>query len=83
MLSLIQNGMKEEAKMNKKTSQEKVVSRNWLILLGVMGILGLILIAFGVFAIFEISTLLGLILIALGILTYVAFVLIERKLELL
>ena len=70
-------------KMSKKTSQEKVVSRNGLILLGVMGIIGIILVAFGIFAIFEISTLIGLILIALGVLTYVAFVLVERKLKIL
>jgi uncharacterized membrane protein HdeD (DUF308 family) len=83
MPSLIQNGAKEESKMNKKMSEEKVVGGNWLILLGIVGILGLILIAFGVFTIFEISTILGFILIAIGVLTYVVFVLIEKKLKLL
>jgi len=69
--------------MTKQESQEKVVSRKRLILLGIMGILGLILFASGVFAIFERSTLLGAILLVLGILVYFIFILIERKLKLL
>jgi len=58
--------------MTKQTSQKQVVSRK-----------GLILLAFGVYSIFEISILLGLILLVLGFFTYVIFVLIERKLKLL
>jgi uncharacterized membrane protein HdeD (DUF308 family) len=69
--------------MTKQTSQKKVVSRKGLILLGIMGIIGLILLAFGVYSIFEISILLGVILLVLGFFTYVIFILIERKLKLL
>jgi hypothetical protein len=69
--------------MNKKASQEKVVSRRGLMLLGIMGIGGLILLAFGVFSIFEISRLLGVISLVLGVFIYLVFILIERKLKLL
>ena len=48
-----------------------------------MGIIGLILLAFGVFSIFEISILLGLISLALGFVIYLVFILIERKFKLL
>ena len=58
--------------MTKQTSQKKVVSRK-----------GLILLAFGVFSIFEISVLLGLISLVLGFFIYFIFILIERKLKLL
>jgi len=54
-----------------------------LTLLGIMGIAGLVLLAFGVYSIFEISKPLGLTLVILGILDYVTFVLIEKKLKLL
>jgi predicted membrane channel-forming protein YqfA (hemolysin III family) len=69
--------------MTKQTSQKKVVSRKGLILLGIMGIIGLILLAFGLFLIFEVSLLLGLILLVLGFFIYVIFILVERKLKLL
>jgi hypothetical protein len=57
--------------MAKQVSQKKVVSRK-----------GLILIVFGVFSMFEISTLLGLISLVLGLFIYFIFILIERKLKL-
>jgi FtsH-binding integral membrane protein len=69
--------------MTKKRSNPKEASSGGLILLGIMGITGLILIVFGIIAIFEISPRLGLILVVLGILTYVAFVLIEKKFKIL
>ncbi len=69
--------------MTKQANQKKAVSEKVLTLLGIMGITGLILLAFGVYSIFEISKPLGLTLVILGILVYVAFVLIERKLKLL
>ena len=69
--------------MTKQTSQKEAVSEKVLILLGIMGIAGLILLAFGVYSIFEISKPLGLTLVILGVLVYVAFVLIEKKLKLL
>jgi len=69
--------------MTKQKSQEKVVSRKGLILLGIMGIIGLILLALGVVAIFEKSILFGVISLVLGFLVYIIFILIERKLRLL
>ena len=69
--------------MPKQKSQEKVVSRKGLILLGIMGIVGLILLAFGALAIFERSTRLGVILLVLGFFVYFIFILIERKSKLL
>jgi len=69
--------------MTKQAGQKKAVSEKLLTLLGVMGITGLILLAFGVYSIFEISKPLGLTLVVLGILVYVAFVLVEKKLKLL
>lgn len=69
--------------MTKQTSQKKVVGRKGLILLGIMGIIGLILLALGVFLIYERSILLGVISLVVGILIYVIFIFIERKLKLL
>ena len=69
--------------MTKQTSQKKVVSEKVLTLLGIMGIVGLILLAFGVYSIFEISKPLGITLVILGILVYIAFVIIEKKLKLI
>jgi hypothetical protein len=69
--------------MTKRKSQKKVVSTKGLILLGIMGIIGLILIAFGVFLIFERSILPAVISLVLGFFTYLIFILIERKLKLL
>jgi predicted membrane channel-forming protein YqfA (hemolysin III family) len=69
--------------MTKRTSEKKVASTRGLILLGIMGIIGLILLAFGVFLIFERSTLPGVISLVLGVFIYFVFILIERKLRLL
>ena len=69
--------------MAKQTSQKRSVSRNRLILLGFIGIVGLFLLAFGVFSIFEISKPLGLISLILGFVVYFIFIFIERKLKLL
>ena len=69
--------------MSKKTNQKPEVSGKVLTLLGIMGIIGLILLAFGVYAIFEISRPLGLTLVVLGVVVYIAFYLIEKKLKLL
>ena len=69
--------------MRKQKSQEKVASGKVMTLLGIIGILGLVMLAFGVYAIFEISLALGIALFVLGVLTYIAFVLIEKRLKLL
>ncbi len=68
--------------MTKQASQNKV-SGKVMTLLGIMGIAGLILLAFGMYSIFEISKPIGLTFVILGILVYVAFVLIEKKLKLI
>jgi Zn-dependent protease with chaperone function len=75
--------LREELKMTKQKSQEKVVSRKGLILLGIMGIVGLILLAIGVVAILERAILLGVISLVLGFFVYFIFIFIERKLKLL
>jgi len=69
--------------MIKHPNQKKDVSGKVQALLGIMGIAGLILIIFGVFALFEVSTLVGSISLSLGVLDYIVFVLIEKKLKIL
>ena len=69
--------------MTKRKSQKEVESTKRLILLGIMGIIGLILLALGVILLVERYILPGLISLVLGVLTYVIFILIERKLKLL
>ena len=69
--------------MAKRTSKKEVESPKGLILLGIMGIIGLILLALGVFLLVERYILPGVISLVLGVLTYVIFILIERKLKLL
>ena len=75
--------IKMSRKMKKQTDQKKAVSGKVITLLGVMGIVGLILLAFGVYSFFEISKLLGLTLVVIGILVYIEFVIIEKKLKLI
>lgn len=75
--------VEEGKKMSKQASRKKVVSGKVMTLLGIMGITGLILLALGVFAIFEISKPIGIILLVIGVLDYVIFVLIEKKLKIL
>jgi len=69
--------------MTKQPSQKKAVSEKVLILLAIMGIAGLIILAFGIYSILEISKLTGIILLALGVLVYILFILIEKKLKLI
>ena len=69
--------------MAKRTSKKEVESTKGFILLGIMGIIGLILLALGVFLLVERYILPGVISLVLGVLTYVIFILIERKLKLL
>ena len=79
---------REDLKMTKKTSPKKIVQKKEvggaaITVLAVMGIVGLILLAVGVYAIFEISLFVGVTLLVLGFLTYIIFVVIEKKLKLL
>jgi hypothetical protein len=69
--------------MTKRKSQEEVEGTKGLILLGIMGIIGLILLALGVILLVERYILPGVISLVLGVLTYVIFILIEKKLKLL
>ena len=66
-----------------RTSREKGVRTEGLILLGILGLIGLGLVVSGLFSILEVSKLLGLILLVLGVATYIMFIFIERKLKLL
>jgi amino acid transporter len=75
--------LREELEMSEHPNQKKVASKNGLILLGIMGIIGLIFLALGVFEIVERALILGVILLILGFVTYFIFILIERKLKLL
>lgn len=67
----------------KKTVQKKEVSGAAITVLAVMGIVGLILLAVGVYSIFEVSLFVGVTLLVLGFLTYIIFIIIEKKLKLL
>ena len=69
--------------MAKKPSQEEGVGGAGITVLAVMGILGLVLFGVGIYAIFFVSLLVGVILLVLGVLTYVLFVIIQKKLKLL
>jgi len=69
--------------LTRRTSQKEVESTRGLVLLGIMGIIGLILLALGIFLIVERYIVPGVISLVLGVVTYVIFILIERKLKLL
>jgi hypothetical protein len=75
--------VQRRAKMSKKASKEENVGGAGITALALMGILGLVLLGLGVYAIFFVSTLLGVILLVLGVLTYILFVIIEKRLKLL
>ena len=69
--------------MTNKTSRKKEVDGKAITFLAIMGIVGLILLAVGVYSIFELSILVGVTLLVLGFITYIVFVIIEKKLKLL
>ena len=69
--------------MTNKTSRKKEVDGKAITFLAIMGIVGLILLAVGVYSIFELSILVGVTLLVLGLITYIVFVIIEKKLKLL
>jgi uncharacterized membrane protein HdeD (DUF308 family) len=68
--------------MTKKPSRKKEVDGKAITFLAIMGIVGLILLAVGVYSIFELSILVGVTLLVLGFITYIVFVIIEKKLKL-
>jgi uncharacterized membrane protein HdeD (DUF308 family) len=67
----------------KKNPQKKEVGGGTITFLAIMGIVGLILLVVGVYSIFEVSLLVGVTLLVLGLLTYVLFIIIEKKLKLI
>jgi uncharacterized membrane protein HdeD (DUF308 family) len=67
----------------RKVPEKEPVSPKIITILGVLGILGLILIVAGIYALFALSTVLGVSLIFIGILTYVIFVVVEKRLKLI
>jgi hypothetical protein len=75
--------VQRRAKMSKKASEEETIGRAGITVLAVMGILGLVLFGLGVYTIFFVSVFVGVILLVLGVLTYVLFVIIQKRLKLL
>ena len=69
--------------MSQAKKQENSVSGKSMTFLAILGILGLIFIISGIYAVFAVSLTLGLTLIIVGIITYVLFVVIEKRLKLL
>ena len=69
--------------MPKAKNQKNPVSEKSMALLGIVGILGLIFIISGIYAIIAISLFLGATLIVIGVITYVLFVVVEKRLKLL
>ncbi len=66
-----------------KIPEKEPVSPKVMTILGIMGILGLILIVAGIYSIFAISTAIGVTLIVIGLLTYVGFIIVEKRLKML
>jgi uncharacterized membrane protein HdeD (DUF308 family) len=69
--------------MPKAKNQKNPVSEKSMALLGIVCILGLIFIISGIYAIIAISLFLGVTLIVIGVITYVLFVVVEKRLKLL
>jgi predicted membrane channel-forming protein YqfA (hemolysin III family) len=67
----------------KEEEPEEEVDKASLNFLAIMGILGLILIVAGIAAVFLVSAFIGISLILLGILVYVIFYLMEKRLKVL
>lgn len=65
----------------KEEPEEEEVDKTSLNFLAILGILGLILIIAGIAAIFLVSAFIGVALILLGILVYVIFYLMEKRLK--
>jgi hypothetical protein len=74
--------LKQKAKELKKNQKDPISGKN-MTLLGIMGILGLIFIVTGIYEAIAVSLPWGVALIVIGVLVYVAFVVIEKKLKLL
>ncbi|MGE5556806.1 MAG: hypothetical protein ACM3UY_11210 [Methanocella sp.] len=77
--------MPKPKKKNKPKEQppEESVDNTSMTFLAVMGILGLILIGVGVVAVFLVSLLVGAGLITLGVVVYLAFYIVEKRLKII
>ena len=75
---------KTKSKTKPKTQEpEESIDNNAMTFLAVMGILGLILIATGIAAVFLVSLLIGAGLIVTGTIIYIAFYVLEKLLKLI
>ena len=72
---------KQKPKPKDEVPEEEEVDKASLNFLAVLGILGLILIVAGIAAIFLVSAFIGVSLILLGIIVYVIFYLMEKRLK--
>lgn len=68
---------------SKKQDVEEPLDNSSLTFLAFMGIVGLILIVVGLAAVFLVSPILGVGLIALGIVVYLAFYVVEKRLKII
>lgn len=72
---------KQKPKPKHEEAPEEEVDKSSLTFLAVLGILGLILILAGIAAMFLVSLFVGVALILLGIIMYVMFYLMEKRLK--
>ena len=73
--------LKPKTKPNEKT--QKQLDKTSMTFLAIMGILGLILIVVGIASIFLVSQLVGVGLIIAGVIVYILFYVIEKRLKLI
>jgi uncharacterized membrane protein HdeD (DUF308 family) len=72
---------KQKPKPKHEEAPEEEVDKSSLTFLAVLGIIGLILILAGIAAMFLVSLFIGVALILLGIIMYVMFYLMEKRLK--
>jgi uncharacterized membrane protein HdeD (DUF308 family) len=73
----------QEAKPKKATPEEEPVDKTSVTFLAIMGILGLVLIIAGILSIVLSSTWVGIGLITAGIIVYILFYVMEKRLKLI
>lgn len=77
------NETPQEAKPKAAASEEEPVDKISVTFLAIMGILGLVLIIAGIISIVFSSTLIGVGLIIAGIIVYILFYVMEKRLKLI
>ncbi|NLF88604.1 hypothetical protein GX563_07260 [Candidatus Bathyarchaeota archaeon] len=75
--------LKPKAKPKEETPEEEQLDKTSLTYLAILGILGLILIIAGIAAIILASMFIGAALIVLGIIVYVIFYIMEKRLKII